>query len=316
MRSTQLLEIGADRVWITTEDRAALLDFRAPATPPTPARAVRDAASLQGFLAEVAKSTVTPLRPLHARTLLETLAAGRLEAPEIVAGNLRAALTKPAAVSTRRRLFTLTLGPLVAPALGLVLCGIVPVENRRFDTWWQQRGRSLDRRALELRSGGLGKEMEDPLDRHRGLSRHFADDDAFGRAPGAAFSGWIGSSRELLRTNPASASHLRSCDADETRVQNSTVGALRSDHRPSGCSACFSLAGARLGSESALRDHRRHSIGLRLSASRWSGATECGVAPRAAARTFIASLPSRRRAAWTRSCSPANRPHPKCSLFS
>ena len=309
---TQLSEIGADRVWITTEDRAVLLDFRAPATPPTPARAVRDAASLQAFLAEVAKSTVTPLRPLHARTLLETLAAARLEAPEIVAGNLRAALTKPAAVSTRRRLFTLTLGPLVALALGLVLCGIVPVENRRFDTWWQQysSGSPSIRRALELRSeSGLEKETEDALDRHlAGYFATLADDDAFWSRTEVQRFFWlqIGSSRELLRTAKTRHPHLTSHelqDADET-LRSKFDEWARFD-RIIGPVAALSLflASLVLGSAASLLCAiiGGTPLGLRLfglALVRRDGMPASR--PRAAVRTFIASLPvAAIAAAWT-----------------
>jgi uncharacterized RDD family membrane protein YckC len=203
---TQLAEVGADRVWITPENRAVLLDFHAPATPPTKTHIVREAASLQGFLSEIAQSTLTPLRPLHARALIDTLAIGRLEAPEIVAGNLRAALAKPAAVSPRRRLFTLALGPLIALVLGLVLCGVLPVENRRFDTWWQQnyRGAPSLRRALEIHSEyGLDAKTKEALDRH--LAGHFAnlaDDDTFWSRPEVQRSLWlqVGFSRDLVRT--------------------------------------------------------------------------------------------------------------------
>jgi uncharacterized RDD family membrane protein YckC len=219
---TQLTEVGADRVWITPGNRAVLLDFRAPSTPPTKTHVVREAASLQGFLSEIAQSTLTPLRPLHARTLIDTLAVGRLEAPEIVAGNLRASLAKPAAVSTRRRLFTLALGPLVALIFGLVLCGAVPVENRRFDTWWQQTHPSTPslRRALEIRSDGNAT-IEAALDRHR--AGHFAalaDDSAFWSRVEVQRGFWpqVGFSRDLVRTAVAQYPHVTArelSDADE-----------------------------------------------------------------------------------------------------
>ncbi|HZJ16710.1 MAG TPA: RDD family protein, partial [Chthoniobacteraceae bacterium] len=147
----------------------------------------------------------TPMRPLHARVLIETLAAARLEAPEIVAGNLRAALAKPATVSLRRRLFTLTLGPLIALLLGLVLCGIVPVENRHFDTWWQEYkpGSPSLRRALEVKSeSGLDSKTEDALDRY--LAGHFgnlATDRAFWKRAEVQRAFWLqtGSQRDILR---------------------------------------------------------------------------------------------------------------------
>jgi hypothetical protein len=199
------IEVAADRIWITTDDRAVVLDFRCPATPPTATREIHDAALLQRFLAEIANAALTPMRPLHARVLIETLAAARLEAPEIVAGNLRAALAKPATVSLRRRLFTLTLGPLIALLLGLVLCGIVPVENRHFDTWWQEYkpGSPSLRRALEVKSeSGLDSKTEDALDRY--LAGHFgnlATDRAFWKRAEVQRAFWLqtGSQRDILR---------------------------------------------------------------------------------------------------------------------
>jgi len=145
------------------------------------------------------------MRPLHARVLIDTLATARLEAPEIVAGNLRAALAKPATVSLRRRLFTLTLGPLIALLFGLLLCGIVPVENRHFDTWWQEYkpGSPSLRRALEVKSeSGLDSKTEDALDRYlAGNFGNLATDRAFWKRAEVQRAFWLqtGSQRDILR---------------------------------------------------------------------------------------------------------------------
>ncbi len=145
---------GLDRVWITTEDRAVLLDFPCPGTSATEAETIHDAAGIQRFLARIARAALPTSQPLSARKLIQTLAAQRLEAPELVAGNLRAALREPATVTVRRRLFTLLLGPLAALMFALIVSALVTLENRRFDHWWQQHYAGLPslRRALELRT--------------------------------------------------------------------------------------------------------------------------------------------------------------------
>ena len=127
-----------DRVWITTDNRAVLLDFpcpgvnRASAPPIITAARFEDFASVQKFLNAVAehglsraKPTGNPPEPLHAQPFLRSLAENRFESLEFLIGNLQSLLAKKAEVSRRRRLavVAMTLGPAVflAVVVGLTL---------------------------------------------------------------------------------------------------------------------------------------------------------------------------------------------------
>ncbi|HKS37367.1 MAG TPA: protein kinase [Verrucomicrobiae bacterium] len=121
-----------DRVWITADNRAVLLDFPCPGlnstsvSPLIAASRVDDFANAQEFLNAVAdhglsktKRTATPPEPLHARPFLRSLAEGRFESPEFLIGNLESLLGKMAEVSRRRRLAVI--GVALGPALFLAL---------------------------------------------------------------------------------------------------------------------------------------------------------------------------------------------------
>jgi uncharacterized RDD family membrane protein YckC len=154
-----------DRVWITTNNRAILLDFPCPglntaAVPPILGTGrVDDFATAQKFLNDVAehgrsKSAQTkPLPPpLHARPFLRSLAEGRFESLEFLIGNLRSLLGKMAEVSRRRRLAVigLTLGP--ALFLALTVAAVFWFGNKRTArTWPTQFPGSAELRA-ELRA--------------------------------------------------------------------------------------------------------------------------------------------------------------------
>ena len=111
--------LGLDRVWITADGRAKLLDFAAPgAAPdqPRPTRAVTDFASARLFLNQVAvaalegraadaetgrdRMVAVPL-PLHARTFLSGLPA--LQGFEPLTSGLKLLLQKTPSVSRLRR---------------------------------------------------------------------------------------------------------------------------------------------------------------------------------------------------------------------
>ncbi len=118
-----LPELSLDRIWITAEGRAKLLDFDPPGlggksevrSPKYEGNAPPRLQSAQGFLAEVAAAALegtgaasgnatgevaAPL-PLHARTFLKGLA--QMAGAEAVAATLKPLLSRPAAVSRLRR---------------------------------------------------------------------------------------------------------------------------------------------------------------------------------------------------------------------
>jgi uncharacterized RDD family membrane protein YckC len=111
--------IGFNRVWITNQGHAVWLEF--PLSERDASLPLDDVATLQRFLALVGASCLGPNQPLHAMRLIETLSQERLDSQEMVAGNLRATLTFPAALTRRRRLVTLVLWPLQALAMSVLL---------------------------------------------------------------------------------------------------------------------------------------------------------------------------------------------------
>lgn len=138
-----------DRVWITADNRAVLLDFPCPmldrvsAPPLIAAGRVDDFAHAQKFLNAVAehglsrtKRTATPPEALHAQSFLRSLAEGRFESPEFLIGNLQSLLGKLAVVTRRRRLAVMgvALGP--ALVLALTLGAMFWFGNKRTARTW------------------------------------------------------------------------------------------------------------------------------------------------------------------------------------
>jgi uncharacterized RDD family membrane protein YckC len=124
--------LNLDRVWITSDNRAVVLDFPCPGVehekaPPVLVMADADGfAAAQRFLDGVAqkafgasKACAHPPAPLHAQPFLRSLAERRFESAEILVGNLQSLLGKVAAVSRRRRLAVI--GLTVSPALLVAL---------------------------------------------------------------------------------------------------------------------------------------------------------------------------------------------------
>ena len=149
-----------ERVWITTDNRAVLLDFPCPGldhakVPPLPhASGVEDFKAEQRFLNSVAECGLAkmPPAPLYAVPFLRSLAEGRFESPEFLVGNLQSLLGKAAEVSPRRRLAVIGLA--LGPALIITLIGVVMLwlaNNRTTRTWPTQFERSAELRA-ELRA--------------------------------------------------------------------------------------------------------------------------------------------------------------------
>jgi hypothetical protein len=117
------LDLDVERVWITEDGRAILLDFRCPGLP---ARKVTTVASplrpettdrtfaFVGRLATVALGNAGQL-PLHAHALLRQLEQGRLPNLKAIAGALQETLGRRAVLSRARR------------GVHLALCAALPV---------------------------------------------------------------------------------------------------------------------------------------------------------------------------------------------
>jgi hypothetical protein len=97
-------ELGLDHVWITRQGYALLLDEPWPEVT-TRAERIRvgDLAGQQRFLSAVAACADSKRLPLHARPVLQNLAAGKFEKLSFLTGNLRGLLDKPAEVTRRIR---------------------------------------------------------------------------------------------------------------------------------------------------------------------------------------------------------------------
>ncbi|HVM47187.1 MAG TPA: protein kinase, partial [Candidatus Acidoferrum sp.] len=154
-RDGTMPQLGLDRVWITGEGRAKLLDFPAPGLAPSSGAATRPSgpvpppltgtgdSSLQSFnaflnavasaaLAGDASRTDRPAGdvagrlPLHARTFLKRLP--QMAAPEAIAAAVRPLLGRAAEVSQWRRT-AIVAGCAIFPLLG---CAVVPFAEGMF----------------------------------------------------------------------------------------------------------------------------------------------------------------------------------------
>ncbi len=172
--------IGPDRVWITADGRAKLLDFPAPGKDGVGAEGASKPGA-QAFLSQVAYSALAGRRsspesnesvppvplPMHAREFLRTLPTAP-DLPAVIA-QLRPMLDRPAAVSAGQRRGMLYLSIFVAvvttPLLALLLLGVMKAKKRaetlhQLDlgplaecaTYLEQRsGEAADGKAIEER---------------------------------------------------------------------------------------------------------------------------------------------------------------------
>jgi hypothetical protein len=99
-------------VWLDFPVTAGARDVRGELA--DPAAPLEDIGALQRFLGLAAAACVETARPLHAAQLIRTLTEERLDSVEMVCGNLRAALARPAVITRRRRMISLILWPLLA----------------------------------------------------------------------------------------------------------------------------------------------------------------------------------------------------------
>ncbi len=93
-------ELSLDHVWITAQGQAVLLDQPWPlAKSPAGRISVRHLDGQQRFLNAVAECVDSTTLPLHARRVLQNLAAGKLEKLSYLTGVLRGLLEKPVEIS-------------------------------------------------------------------------------------------------------------------------------------------------------------------------------------------------------------------------
>ena len=188
--------LALDRLWITGEGRARLLDFRAPGAPIVPTSiSPASAKAAQTFLGEVARcaltghvngsSTDVVRRPRHAlpmsaSALLDALDRGAVDSWSDVVRRVTALLNGPARVQRRRRAATLALS--AAIPVGVVLLGsafsavVMPAMARAISPEIEElshalnelsmpvsRDRAVDRAALETYiAGRFGPKIADP----------------------------------------------------------------------------------------------------------------------------------------------------------
>lgn len=124
-------DLGLDRVWITNDGRAKLLDFPAPtgqAWPVAPAvpAVAPDVPFVQRFLHQICVAALRAPVPLYARSWIKGLSRGTESDPEAVEASLKALLKLPASVSGRRvchlllcGLLALSFGIAARPAMSL-----------------------------------------------------------------------------------------------------------------------------------------------------------------------------------------------------
>ena len=163
--------LSLDHVWISARGRAVLLDKPWPKTAePAECIPVGDLAGQQRFLHAIATSVSPKTVPLHARSVLQSLAGGSFEKLSFLAGSLRSLLTKRAKLNRQFRAASLLAVPLIVVAvllalsLGAIVRGI-DLGTPNIDIWEatkrnqnvrirQHAVRGTDLNAREPESGG------------------------------------------------------------------------------------------------------------------------------------------------------------------
>jgi hypothetical protein len=184
-RDGTLPELSLDRIWITGEGRAKLLDFPAPGpdgksetrNPKAELNLLPPTQTSQGFMAEVAAAALEGTRaasakapgdvalplPLHARTFLKGLA--QMPGADTVAAALKPLLSRVAAVSRLRRA-ALVAGCLVFP---LIVCAFAPLTTTFMQDLTRKNPGLMELNTLlQMRTSGRfwgGKNAKLPADR-------------------------------------------------------------------------------------------------------------------------------------------------------
>ena len=178
-------ELALDRVWITGEGRAKLLDFPAPGpggksetrNPKAESNLLPPTQTAQGFLAEVAAaalagtgaasakapSDVSVPLPLHARAFLKSLS--QMAGADAVAVALKPLLSRVAAVSRLRRA-ALVAGCIVFP---VIVCALAPLMMIFMQDLTRKNPGLMEMNSLlQMRTSARfwgGKNMQMPADR-------------------------------------------------------------------------------------------------------------------------------------------------------
>ncbi|MEW6156475.1 MAG: protein kinase [Verrucomicrobiota bacterium] len=146
--------LSLDRVWLSSDGRALLLDFPAPglaadSTPPASSRwSLQSISDVQDFLSQIARLALRgrvdagsdshgPL-PEPAQVFLTSLAKRAFEKIEFITGNLHSLNTRPAEVTRPWRAASLVLVPTVLLLLAVSTAGMVRFERIRLDRAWTE----------------------------------------------------------------------------------------------------------------------------------------------------------------------------------
>ena len=153
--------IGFDRIWLTHDGHAVLLEFPAPGSAPAAATSLRNQNDALTFLDQIATACVRKRVPVHAQEILTALREHRFESVALAAGNLHAALHKPTEISTRRRLLSVVVAPAAAVVGAMVVSYLVAFDIQRFETMWRNEypGRTSIRQIFEV----AHRDSDDPL---------------------------------------------------------------------------------------------------------------------------------------------------------
>lgn len=155
-------ELSLDHVWITPQGRAVLLDHPWPEGA-THAERIRvsDLAGQQKFLSAVAACAESTTLPLHARPVLQNLAAGKFEKLSFLTGNLRGLLDKPAEVTRQIRAGCTLLLPVYCWTM--VFIGYEPRGGGAETIWSSDMGTALATALVVLGSIAVAQLLELPF---------------------------------------------------------------------------------------------------------------------------------------------------------
>ncbi len=158
-----------DQIWINSAGRAVLLDDKERDLP-SPAENQQHLASAapcqaaQALLDAVTQHALDPKTvPLHARDVLQKLAASAFERMSFAAGNLQSLLTKPAVISCRRRAASLLLIPTLLAGGFALLWFSIQFEAKTKDDQWRARHPELPPLSAVLRLRAASDPEEGPF---------------------------------------------------------------------------------------------------------------------------------------------------------
>jgi len=145
------LELSLDHVWMTASGKAILLDEPWPKVDePAERIPVSELAGQQQFLHTIASRVSPTSVALHARPVLQSLAAGSFEKLTFLAGSLRSLITKPATVDRPFRAASLLAVPLFV--LTIILPAILISAVREAVSEIDAISREIDSEMLNVES--------------------------------------------------------------------------------------------------------------------------------------------------------------------